>query len=620
MRLFFMTAYCLLSLSLLPACLGQHVAPGEAQSSNPHHPATIIRDLNGIAHVKASDYHDLFYTQGYLHAQDRLFQIDVSRRRASGTLAELLGPSALAQDVQLRTMGLRRAAERSLPLQSSRVQSILAAYAEGVDAYVASHALPAEYTALKLTHFDPWTPVGSLAVIKLLAFAESYQSDIQPTLDLMSYRAAGVTRGFNGDKLFFDDVDRAAPFDSASTVPDATGAPVVSAKRAPERDASFIEQKALELGQDYCEKTKALEFFRDRSDGEEPEFSNEWAVSGKFTTTGRPLLANDPHLDLGMPATWYPIHLQAAALDVIGEGLPGVPIIVVGHNRFLAWGLTDDPIDTWDTYQEKIVPDPTSPSGLSTVYHGSSEAILPVPEVFRVNSGGVLVTVPPGKGIPAATLVVPRRNNGPIISLDVVHGTALSMQWTGFSGTRELEAALSWSEARDFKDFRAGNSFFTAPTENVAYTDIHGNIAYFAIGEVPVREDLQLGTVHGLPPNFMRDGTGGNEWLQVSHPQPNQATPYEILPAAELPHLINPSAGYFVNANNDPAGVTLANNPLGTMRPAGGIYYLAYNFKFGFRGARITQMIRERLARGPISPEDMRKMQADVNLLRLSNR
>ena len=613
-RPFVITATSVICASVIALAEAQGLEPRDAQSSNLEYPASIVRDINDIAHVKAQNYHDLFYLQGYVHAQDRLFQIDVSRRRASGTLAELLGSSALAQDVQLRTMGLRRAAERSLPLQSTRIQEILSAYADGVNEYVASHPLPPEYAALKLTHFDPWTPVDSLAAIKLIAFAESYQSDIQPTLDLIGYRAAGTAHGFNGDKLFFDDVDRAAPFDSASTVPDANGAPLVSGMSPPEWRPAFIDQRTLELGNEYCRKTKDLELFRDRSGGQAPEFSNEWAISGTFTTTGKPLLANDPHLDLGMPSTWYPVHLQAGALDVIGEGLPGVPVVVIGHNRFVAWGLTDDPVDTWDTFQEKIVSDANSPSGLSTVFRGFNEPIIAIPEIFRFNNGGVLVTIPPGSGIPPVTLIVPRRNNGPIISLDAQHGTALSVQWTGFSGTRELEAVLSWSEARNLKEFTLGDSFFTAPTENVAYTDNRGNIAYFAIGEIPIREDLQLGTVHGLPPNFLRDGTGGNEWLELSHPQTNQATPYEILPASELPHLINPPAGYFVNANNDPAGVTLANSPLGTTRPGGGIYYLAYNFKFGFRSARITQMIRERLARGPVSPEDMRTMQADVKL------
>lgn len=618
MRKLLLTVIVKSVLALNLSAAGQGLPEGPAvHLAGLQKPAQIVRDTNDIPHITAHNDHDLFFLQGYVHAQDRLFQMDVSRRRASGTLAELVGAGALPQDVQLRTMGLRRAAERSWPLQSSRMHSILTAYADGVNAYVDSHPLPPEYALLELSHFDPWTPVDSLAAIKLIAFAESFQSDIQPTIDLLSYQAAGKALGFDGTKLFFEDLDRAAPFDPASTIPDASKAgPELSEKPGqwqPKTD--FIQDRTLELAKDFDRITQNLEIFRNHRGGQPDEFSNEWAISGSSTTTGRPIMANDPHLDLGTPATWYPIQLQEPNLNVIGEGLPGVPVIVVGHNRWVAWGLTDDPLDTWDSFQEKVVPDPNSPSGFSTVYQGVNEPVVPIPQVFRVNVAGTLTTVPPGNGIPAATLIVPRRNNGPVVSFDPQKGTAISMQWTGFSGSREIEAALTWSEARSLKEFKRGLSFFSAPTENVAYSDVHGNIAYFAIGEVPVREDLQSGTVNGLPPSFLRNGTGGNEWLPVTHPQPNQALPYEILPAAELPHIVNPPAGFFVNANNDPIGITVNNDPLGTNRPDGGIYYLAYNFRFGFRGARITQMIKEMLSHGPISPADMRKIQADVTLL-----
>lgn len=607
---------CALALNLSAACQSLPQGP-EVHLAGLKSSAQVIRDTNDIPHIKAENDHDLFFLQGFLHAQDRLFQMDASRRRANGTLAELVGAAALPQDVQLRTMGLRRAAQRSLPLQSERMQAILKAYADGVNAYAGSHPLPPEYAALKLTHFDPWTPVDSLAAVKLLAFAESFQSDVQPTIDLMSYQAAGRALGFDGTKLFFDDLERAAPFDPASTIPDALASRTSKSEVAQNWNAKtdFIENRTLELAKEYDKATSNLELFRNHRGGQPDDFSNEWAISGSATTTGRPLMANDPHLDLGTPATWYPIQLQEENLDVIGESLPGVPVVVVGHNRSLAWGLTDDPLDTWDSFQEKVVADANSPSGFSTVYQGLYEPIAAIPQVFRVNNGGVIITLAPGNGIPAATLVVPRRNNGPIVSFDPKKGTAISMEWTGFSGSREIEAALTWSEARSLAEFKKGNSLFSAPTENIAYTDSLGNIAYFAIGEVPVREDLQAGVVNGLAPFLLRNGTGGNEWAPVTHPQPDQALPYEILPASELPHIVNPPAGFFVNANNDPVGITLNNNPLGSTRPGGGIYYLAYNFKYGFRGARITQMIKEKLASAPISPEDMRKMQADVTLL-----
>ena len=580
-------------------------------------PASLLRDTNDIVHIRAHNEHDLFFLQGYVHAQDRLFQMDVSRREAGGTLAELVGSGALPQDVQLRTLGLRRAAARSLPLQSARVLAVLQAYSEGVNTYVVSHPLPPEYGALKLSHFEPWTPVDSLAVAKLLLFGQSFQLDIDATVDLLSYQSAGKALGFDGTKLFFDDIVRSAPFDPASTVPDASVALKFEStgKRETALSATFLQGRTLELAREYVEKTRNLDVFRRQRRGREDGLSNEWAISGRLSASGVPLLANDPHLELGTPGIWYPNHLEDGPLNVFGESFAGIPVVVVGHNRFVSWGLTDDPLDTTDTYQEKIVPDSNSPSGFSTIFKGKNEPIIPIPESFRANVAGTVVTVPPGGGIPPATLIVPRRNQGPLISFDPQAGTGISVQWVGFSGTRELEAAILWSEARNLLEFKKSLPFFSSATLNLAYSDTHGNIAYFAIGEVPVREDLQAGKVDGLPPFFIRNGTGGNEWLPVTHPQPNQAIPYEILPAPEMPHIVNPPAGFFVNSNNDPAGITLNNNPLGTARPGGGIYYLAYTFDSGFRAGRVTQMIRERLENGAIAFDDIKKMQADVTLL-----
>jgi len=590
-------------------------------------PARIIRDSNDIAHIRAANEHDLAFLNGYVHAQDRLFQMDMGRRQASGTLAELLGPRALAQDVQLRTLGLRRAAVRSLPAQSARAMNILQGYAEGVNAWVATHALPPEYAALELTKFAPWTPADSLAIVKLIGFGLSFQLDIAATMELLSMQQAGAVAGFDGKKLFFEDIERSAPFDRASTVPDASMPFAEQDDNNPGNQSSLprllpggLRQPALELARAYLEKTKDIPLLQHAREQQLEGASNEWAISGRLSAGGVPLMANDPHLALGEPATWYPIHLQAGDLDVIGNGFPGTPGVVLGHNRFVSWGATNDAIDVTDTFQEQVVPDPTSPSGLSTIFQGMREHIIPVPEVFRVNQlgGGIadnLMTVPPGGGIPPTTLVVPRRNFGPIISLNTATGFALSVQWTGYSATHELDALLTWASARNLKEFKQGLPFFSVPPQNIAYSDVHGNIAYFGVGEMPVREDLQAGTVNGVLPVFIRNGTGGNEWLPVIHPQPGQASAYEILPAAETPHMVNPAAGFFVNANNDPVGVTLGNNPIGRLRPGGGIYYLGYTFDAGFRAGRITQLIRQKLGDdAKISFRDMQTIQADVGL------
>jgi penicillin G amidase len=158
--------------------------------------------------------------------------------------------------------------------------------------------------------------------------------------------------------------------------------------------------------------------------------------------------------------------------------------------------------------------------------------------------------------VPSATLIVPRRNNGPIVELASPTassaGSALSVQYTGFSATFELETFLRWDRARNLAQFERGLQFFAVGSQNWSYADVRGNITYFTSGEMPVREDLQAGKVNGLPPWFIRNGQGGNEWLPGQRPQPHQAIPYEIYPAAEMPHLINPPAGWFVSANNDP--------------------------------------------------------------------
>ena len=354
--------------------------------------------------------------------------------------------------------------------------------------------------------------------------------------------------------------------------------------------------------------------------------SNQWAVAGRHTTDGKPLFANDPHLALGTPSTFYPIHLTAGAFDAMGSGFAGVPFVIVGQNRAIAWGSTVNPLDVTDVYAEQLVPDSASPSGLSSLYKGAFEWVIPIPETFRYNQPGNgtandVVVAAPGSTfgtttVPPVTLIVPRRNNGPIVNLNSATGAALSVQYTGFSGTRELDTFLIWDTARNLDDFLYGLQFFDSGAQNTVYVDVRGNIAYLTSSEVPLREDLQAGTVAGAPPWFIRYGQGGNEWLPVANPQPGQAIPYEILPFAEMPQIVNPPAGWVVNANNDPAGTTLDNNPLNQVRPDGGLYYLSPGYDAGLRAGRITQLVGDAVASGRKIPfDDMQAFQANVALL-----
>ncbi|MDH3966526.1 MAG: penicillin acylase family protein, partial [Rhodospirillales bacterium] len=590
----------------------------------------VIRDKEGIPHIIAQNEHDLILMQGWVHARDRLFQMDFRRRQASGTLAELVGGAALASDVELRVLGLRRAAERSLPLLSTETQAALDAYTAGVNAYVTTHPLPPEYLALERT-FDPWTAVDSLAVGKLIAFSLSFDlDDIERTETLVAYVTAGLAEGFDGTALFLEDTNRSAPFDPAATVPDANletatvAATVAAESRRNGRAAAALRPETLAMAREYLERLRALPEVRGAVRlGDDPRGSNEWAVAGENTVSGRPLIANDPHLDLDTPSTFYQNHLKAdpAGFDVIGGSFAGVPYVILGQNKTIAWGATVNPMDVTDVFQEQVVPDPSSPSLLSTLYLGNPEPIIPIPQVFRVNviGDGVpdnLIVVPPDDvNIPAAVLIVPRRNDGPIVALDAATGAALSIQYTGFSGTREIQAFRAWDLAGNLDDFVAGLQNFDFGSENWAYVDTAGNIAYFTSAELPIREDLQAGFVAGRPPFFIRNGLGGNEWLPVSSPQPGQAVPFEILPFAEMPQIVNPPAGFFVNANNDPAGISLDNNPLNQLRPGGGIFYLNPGHDMGNRAGRIKQLLERKLAEGPVSPEDMQEIQADVVLL-----
>ncbi|MGH8721780.1 MAG: penicillin acylase family protein, partial [Burkholderiales bacterium] len=189
--------------------------------------------------------------------------------------------------------------------------------------------------------------------------------------------------------------------------------------------------------------------------------------------------------------------------------------------------------------------------------------------------------------------------------------------WVGFGPTQELEAFMMINRARNLAEFQDALQRFDAGAQNFVYGDIEGNIAFLSAGEVPVREDLQAYTVNGAPPWFVRNGQGGNEWLAVQNPQPHQATAHEIVPFAEMPQLLNPPAGWFVNANNDPLGLTRDNNPVNELRPGGGLRYLAYSFNPGLRAQRINTRLRALRASGDqrISFEEMQAVQAD-NILR----
>ena len=604
-------------LSVGSATAGSAETVGRAEIPGLRGVAAVVRDVDGIPHVKATNAHDLFFLQGWVHADDRLFQMDVLRRRASGRLAELIGSSALASDVQLRTFGLRRTAERTLSTLSPETQDAVRAYADGVNAWIARNKLPSQYAAVQVSKVEPWTVADSVVVSKALAFSLSFDLDIDRTTAVGAYQKAG----FDGPTAVFGDLFPFAPFNPASPVIDSTARPAANGQgggRGPWAGEA-VSDGAARLADDYLKKAVQVPMIAEALNRDVDRGSNSWVISGQHTATGRAILASDPHLGAEAPAVFHPIELDGAGYNVQGESVPGTPFVVLGQNRNMAWGATMNPLDVTDTFVEQIRQDPKSPSGLSTVYKGELEPIVAIDETYRVNTRtpgqqDALATVPAGGAIPAKTFIVPRRNNGPLLSVDTAAGSAISVQYAGFSPTRELDSARLMDRAGSVEDFRDALQFFDVGSQNWTYADVRGNIAYFTSGEAPIREDLQAGKINGNPPYLLRNGTGGNEWLPVRNPQPNQSLPYEILPFGELPQVVNPPAGFVVTANNDPAGNTLDNDLLNQFRPGGGIYYLGVVYN-GFRGGRITDMVRAAVARGRVTTADVINMQADVTAL-----
>lgn len=638
------------------AVVGASAPPAHAQASSPllKYPGmrlggSITRDTFGIPSVWAINSWDLFYLQGYVHATDRLFQMDTTRRQASGTLAELLGSVALSSDVQLRTMGLRRAAIGSLAAASPQLREALDAYSAGVNQWIATHALPPEYGALDLTKFEPWTPLDSVTIAKALAFQLSFDLDTTPTIALLTYQGVGKVAGFDGTKLFSEDLWRSTPFDPFTTLGSANASQatgpgsmgllavdetgiVVETEEARTARLQALSNAAdemlargtLDLALAYEEKARQVPLLKAILDHERPASSNEWAIAARLTANGQPLVANDPHLVLSAPSIWYPISLRGGGFNVAGNSFAGAPFVIHGQNDHVAWGSTVNPMDVTDTFQETIAPAPGTLVGLGTVYKGTVEALVPIPEVFRTNNPGSgskdkITVVPAAGSIPPATLLVPRRDYGPIITPDTLGtGSALSIQYTGWSRTHELEAFMLIDLAKSVDDVKAAIQRFDFGSQNFAVADTGGNIAYLTSAEMPVREDLQSNTVKGAPPWFIRNGTGGNEWLPAPSPLPaDQAVPHQVLPYSEMPQVVNPAAGWFANGNNDPVGTAIGNNPLGRQRPGGGIYYLDVGYGYdGFRGGRIAQLIKKKIAAGvKFTRADLKAIQADAGMI-----
>ncbi|MCB1552962.1 MAG: penicillin acylase family protein [Xanthomonadales bacterium] len=618
---------CALWLGLAALAGGSAAQAQSIPAPGLHAPGTITYDANGVPTITADSDTDAAWLMGYAHARDRFFQMDQLRRVASGTFAELVGSAALSSDVQFRTLGLRRAAQKSWTKQGSELRAQLRAYADGVNAWLATNPLPLEYGALELTHAKMWTPVDSLVIGKLLALQLSFDDETGYTARLAAYSQAGAAAGFNGAALFFEDTHRSAPADGRVSIPDFFGS---SAKLAGQGwsmldKRSELRPSQLELLQTHVEAVQNHPILGPLLNRRENRAgSNWWMVSGEHTVSGRPILSNDPHLSLGTPTLFHEAHIVsndagfAQPMNTVGLVAPGTPLPLLGCTDAFCWGLTTNSLDVTDWFFDSFV---VNSYGLPThsIHNGVREPVLWVFQSYFVNRlDGVPDNVTRENSIGylngAVTVLVPRRNFGPMLVAPDASGEGVTVQYTGWGATFELEAFRKINRATSLSEFQTAVLNFDVGSQNFAYAGKDGNIAYFVSAEAPIREDLQQNTINGLPPYLVRNGTGGNEWATRTNVYPGQASLNEVLSPAEMPQVVNPSQGYIANANNDPVGGTLDNNPFNEQRPGGGIYYLAQQGS-PYRMGRIDRKLQELIARGGITVADMAQLQANTQSL-----
>ncbi len=529
-----------LAASTFPRETGERRVPGLDGA------VSIERDAHGVPTVRATSTADALYGLGYAHAADRLWQMEFQRRIGSGRLAEVLGPAAVEKDKFLRTIGFRRAAEAAWPALSPRTQELMAAYSSGVNGYLATDgARPVEFRILRVKP-EPFTPIDSLTWAKLMAWdlAGNASDEI---------RRARLTAAVGAE--------RAREF-----LPLAPPRPTILLDEEWEAEAGAPAQGSAAAASP-AEPWAALQQIFARLEPlafNGPEIgSNSWVVAGSRTKSGRPMLANDPHLGLRAPSVWYLARLEAPGLSVAGATLPGIPGIIIGHNDRIAWGLTSVEPDVEDLYLEQT--DPADPSR----YRFQSKW-----RSFEKHTERI-----PVRGAPEVSLEVRTSVHGPIVT-DLYEGAGtlgrpVALRWTGLDpGDTTAEAFLGFDHAKDWAEFLAAAARLKAPAQNLVYADVDGHIGYSASGIIPIRPRSD-----GLLPV---SGEGDDEWQGY-------------VPFGKLPRVFDPARGFIATANN---------------RVVSGRYPwpLAVDWPEPYRADRITKRI---LSAGKLGRDEMAAIQLD---------
>ena len=523
----------------------------------------VYRDNYGVPHIYAENEHDLFFAQGYVHAQDRFWQMEWSRHVGQGRLSEIVGEDALEPDRFIRTVGFNRMAADTLDYyerEAPEAIAILEAYSAGVNTYLQREggSFSINRTILEQVRgsweIEPWEPLDTVSWTVVMAYELSDKMRSELTRAELNRVLGEATTSNLLPTYPYDRRPVIAPTDDLANRDELLDETEDAGLTPP---ASRVDWQRVNTNLVGELPPDGLAF------GGGLVGSNNWAVSGEHTASGLPLLANDPHLGIQMPSIWYEVHLNAPGWNVTGFSFPGVPAVVIGHNDRIAWGVTNVGPDVQDLYVEKI--NPSNPRQYE--FEGEWREMDVVEEVIRVNGGEDVA------------LDVLLTHHGPIVS-DVLDGTGdpLSLRWTIQEPNGVLQSVLLLNQAEDYDDFREALRYFDAPSQNFVYADVEGNIAYQTPGRIPIRENGD-----GLVP--VPGWTGEYEWEGY-------------IPFEELPALFNPDQGYIVTANN---AVVDEEYP----------YFLSHYWASGDRAQRVVELLEAAIERGDVTADDFARVQMD---------
>ncbi|HZD58626.1 MAG TPA: penicillin acylase family protein [Anaerolineales bacterium] len=550
---------------------------GEIHLSGLDGPVDIYRDRFGVPNIYAKTKHDLFFAQGYVHAQDRFWQMDLWRHQGAGRLSELVGDSTLETDVFLRTLGWERVSREELQNLDSESLAMLQAYSEGVNAYLSDHqgaALSMEYFFLPVLNrgyqIQPWEPLNTVTWAKAMAW------DLSGNMDTEIDRAE-LLKTLSPQQVA--QLFPPYPSDHPVIVPDAALATSYSDHRESDTTLWTTLSPALQQVQGQMLELDSLFGGSFKGIG-----SNSWVISGGRTATGKPLLANDPHLGAQMPSIWYEVGLHCAPqsaecpYEVSGFSFAGVPGVIIGHNDRIAWGFTNVGPDVMDLYIEKI--NPANPDQYE--FEGKWVDMQLIQDSIQVAGGQPKeLTVRLTRHGPLITEAYGLQDFAEKAGVDLPEHTAIALRWTALEPSNVFRAIWGFNLAQNWDEFRDAARDFAVPSQNLVYADVDGNIGYQMPGNIPIRNKDHSGE---LP---VPGWTGENEWQGY-------------IPFEELPFSFNPSQGYIVTANNAVVGPDYP-------------YAISLDWDRGFRAQRIIDMIES--ASNKITVEDIQRMQGDDRAL-----